>query len=410
MNKFEREKLKQKEIKNVGRVNSFTKVLITRGIDLAGNIFFFWKKFKSPPAKAKKILFISLYFNGDILLASPVFKLVRELYPDAAMDIWIKSRTKSLMEGYKDNFNKVIDFNDIRTRRYDEVVDPSLKKKLDFFKQLRKEKYDIVIDLTGLFWTAFAVFYMKARYSCGFNFHGFGFFYNSVSPAVTNGHLIDKNLDVILKSKIFYELDNPVEVDRKPFYNLTDESVNIINDFLKNSDVSADQLNIVFHTTAGWKAKEWDAEKFIEAIDLLNVDVNVFLIGGPGDVIKNQAIEAGTKRKIFNTTNNFSINQTAALIAQCDYYVGADSGPLYIAEALGVKTISLFGPTNPLFSAPRGDMHSSVYYDLFCSADTDEQNCKLIAGLNCKTVDCMKLIKTEDVLSNIFKRSIVEKN
>lgn len=410
MNSLEKEKLKEKEIKNVDRVNSLAKILITKAINTAGSIFFFWKKFKSPPAQVKKILFISLYFNGDILLASPVFKLLRQLYPDASMDIWIKSRTKSLMAGYSDTFDKVIEFDDIRTRRYDEDIDPSVKRKLSFFKELRKEQYDIVIDLTGLFWTAFAVFYMKAKYSCGFNFHGFGFLYNSVSPAVTKGHLIDKNIDVVLKSKVFYDQDKPVEVDRMPYYNLTDESIRFINDYLKNSGVSEGQMNIVFHTTAGWKAKEWDAEKFIGAIDLLNEHINVFLIGGPGDVSKNQIIESGTKRRTFNTTNTFSINQTAALIAQCDYYVGADSGPLYIAEALGVKTISLFGPTNPLFSAPRGDLHSSVYYELFCSADSDEQNCKLIAGLNCKTVDCMKLIKAEDVLSNILKGSTVEKN
>lgn len=80
-----------------------------------------------------------------------------------------------------------------------------------------------------------------------------------------------------------------------------------------------------------------------------------------------------------------------------DLFIGSDSGPLYIAEAVGTKTISLFGPTNPLFSAPRGKEHTCIYNKLFCSAEDNEQNCILIAGLNCKTIDCMKMIKPDDV-------------
>jgi ADP-heptose:LPS heptosyltransferase len=392
-------KLKEKSVNKVKRVNPYFKKLIVTLINKAGKIFFLLRK-NVLPQPVKKILFISLYFNGDILFESPLFELINKLYPDAELHIWIKSRTKALMEGYP-LFKQVFIFDDIRTRRYDENIKFDLRSKIKFFRILKKEKYDFIFDLTGLFWTALAVFIATARYSAGFNFHGFGFLYNFESYAITEGHLVDKNLDIILGNPLFkVAIKNSGKINLTPNYYITEDTKHKVDDLFFNHEVQSNSKKIAIHTTAGWKAKSWDVSNFISLINEFDDKFDIFLIGGNEDMKNAETIIKKITKKIYNFTGRLSINESSEVIRRSDFFIGADSGPLYIAEAVGTKTISLFGPTNPLFSSPRGIKHSYIYKELFCSADKNEQNCKLMAGLNCKTHDCMKEITVSDLLSN----------
>ncbi len=401
MQNFELEqKLKEKSIDEVKRVNPAVKKFIVTIINKTGKLFFLFKKNKLP-GKTKKILFISLYFNGDVLFQSPLFELIKNLYPDAEAHIWIKSRTKALMDGYP-YFEKVFIYNDIRTRRYDENINGSVRSKLQFFKKLKEEHYDLVFDLTGLFWTAAAIFKAKPKYSSGFNFHGFGFLYNFESNAITTGHLVDKNLDIVLKNPEFQILVNKLnKVNKDPSYFISEKSKHHIDSIFLEKGIQDNSKKIILHTTAGWKAKSWDVLDFLALTNEIDSNYDIFLVGGREDIENAKIIIEKTTKRVFDFTGVLSINESAEIIRRADYFIGADSGPLYIAEAVGTRTISLFGPTNPLFSAPRDEKHRYIYYELFCSADKKEQNCKLMAGLNCRTHDCMKEIKVRDVIDKI---------
>ena len=53
-----------------------------------------------------------------------------------------------------------------------------------------------------------------------------------------------------------------------------------------------------------------------------------------------------------NLTGNTSLTSLAALLAKADWVVTNDSGPMHLAAALGVKTVGLFGPTDPRLVGP----------------------------------------------------------
>jgi ADP-heptose:LPS heptosyltransferase len=62
-----------------------------------------------------------------------------------------------------------------------------------------------------------------------------------------------------------------------------------------------------------------------------------------------------------------NLSQLAALLARCDIFLGNDSGVTHLAAALGVKTIAIFGPTNPVQWGPRGRNVSVIAQDVPCS-------------------------------------------
>lgn len=404
-----KKKLEEKSINKVPETNPVIKKLAVTFINFCGHMLFGFRRNRLPK-EVKKILFVSLNFNGDILFGSTLFSLVKAIYPDAEFHIWIKSRAKHMMSGYP-YFSKVIVFNDIRTRKYDEEINPSVSEKLNFFRELRKENYDLAFDITGLFWTAFALFYSGVKYKAGYNFQGFGFFYNFETPAVQNGHLIDKHLSLVLENPALKNV-LPARIDRfkVPSFQIESEAGKKIDKLLAENNVNKEEQIIILHTTAGWEAKKWEASNYVELIKSLGANFRIFMIGGKEDSANADFISKNFERYVFSVTGLLTMSESAELIRRADLFIGADSGPLYLAEAVGTPTLSLFGPTNPLFSAPRGAKHEYMYESLFCSAPVDKQNCKLLAGLNCRTLDCMKMLKPSVVANRALVMMSKERN
>jgi ADP-heptose:LPS heptosyltransferase len=58
--------------------------------------------------------------------------------------------------------------------------------------------------------------------------------------------------------------------------------------------------------------------------------------------------------------HNEPIRQVAAVIHHCDVYLTNDTGMMHVAAGVGTRTLSLFGPTDPLQWAPPGDAHRFI--------------------------------------------------
>ena len=91
-----------------------------------------------------------------------------------------------------------------------------------------------------------------------------------------------------------------------------------------------------------------------------------------------------------------SINESIAAASLCKLLVGVDTGMQHIAAAVGTKTISIFGPTNPKMSGAYADNAE------FIEADVD---CKYCYGtkryVNCDDRKCLKNITVNFVLNKI---------
>jgi ADP-heptose:LPS heptosyltransferase len=61
------------------------------------------------------------------------------------------------------------------------------------------------------------------------------------------------------------------------------------------------------------------------------------------------------------------VRQAAALMKKCSLFISNDSGPMHMAAAVGVPTVAIFGPTNPVWVKPWGVKHRIVRLGLPCS-------------------------------------------
>lgn len=92
--------------------------------------------------------------------------------------------------------------------------------------------------------------------------------------------------------------------------------------------------------------KRWPAERYAEiAARLDGLGVRVILVGGPADAGIAKEIVQTTECGVMDFTGQITWGETAALLAGCRGFLGADSGPAHLAVAVGAPAVVLFGPT-----------------------------------------------------------------
>jgi heptosyltransferase-2 len=146
-------------------------------------------------------------------------------------------------------------------------------------------------------------------------------------------------------------------------------------------------------------AKRWYPEKFAEVIEKLSEKYDTILFGGKSETdIVGEIERILTKRGIRNFQNlsgKTSIKELAQLIGGLDLFVTNDSGPMHIAGAFGVPTVSIFGSTNHLQTNQWKNENSKIIRkDISCSPCM-KRECPL------KHHDCMKKVNVDEVISAI---------
>jgi ADP-heptose:LPS heptosyltransferase len=90
-----------------------------------------------------------------------------------------------------------------------------------------------------------------------------------------------------------------------------------------------------------------------------------------------------------------TLGQLSALLSRCLVYVGNDSGPTHLAAALGVRTVALFGPSDPRQWAPRGQKVAIVRSGVACSPCSSE------VLKSCTHRDCLRMLEPAVVIRTL---------
>jgi len=117
-----------------------------------------------------------------------------------------------------------------------------------------------------------------------------------------------------------------------------------------------------------WKTKRWPLKHWVAlAMLLLEKGLTPVVTGGPHEVAVAEAIAKATDGKSIATAGKTSLNELAGIMALARVVISTDSGPMHVAAMAGATVVALFGPTNPVPSAPYGDRHKILHRKLHCS-------------------------------------------
>lgn len=304
--------------------------------------------------KIKKILIIKFGGIGDILLTTPVLPNLKNFFPEAEINFLTLRHSRDIL----------ID-NPYLTRAF--TYDPTEDKSWCLIKNIRQQKYDLVIDLFGNPRTALITFLSKAKFRFGFKFRGRDYAYNiKVMGRGGEVHNVDFNLDALRALEIpivSTKLYLPVNIVHREF----------ADKFIKSNNIDKKKI-IGISKTGGWESKRYKANDYIELMNRLNeiYDVNFILFWGN----QKEREDCELMKSRINKGNAFVIPDSpirylGAIISKCDLVIGNDSGPLHIAVAMGVPTLGIYGPTNPKLQGPYGENNLSIVNEkldcLYCN-------------------------------------------
>lgn len=99
-------------------------------------------------------------------------------------------------------------------------------------------------------------------------------------------------------------------------------------------------------------ARRWEPAKWAAVADALiqRYRAQIVLVGAPADGA--DAVQAQMTGPARNTAGQTTLPQLAALLAQCDLFLGADSGVMHVAASVDLPVVALFGPSNHLAWGP----------------------------------------------------------
>lgn len=335
-----------------------------------------------PKERIGKILVIKLRAIGDVLLSTVVLKNLRHNFPSAKIDFLTEPPSKDIIDG-----NPFVDELIIFEREKN-----SLKK----FYELRKRKYDLVIDLFCNPRSALMTFITGAKYRVGYAFRGRGYAYNiKLKPRKEVYHNVEFNLDALR----FIGLEI---IDKEIYMPIKEEDENFAEKFWKENNLNGKTV-IALNPSGTWETKRWGLEKFAKLGDEIakNFKAEILILWGNQKEFEDaQKISSMMEIKpIIPPKTN--LKQMASILKRCSFMISNDSAPMHIATAVGTPTLGIYGPTNPYAQGPYGEKHLWVRReDLDCIA------CNLT---KCKIGNiCMKELPVETVYSAFLK--LTEKN
>ena len=131
---------------------------------------------------------------------------------------------------------------------------------------------------------------------------------------------------------------------------------------LQDAGVSAAHRLIVIHVSAGNPFRRWPAGHFESlAVQLGAADPvrRIILTSGPSEVEAARQIGERARRRLGAAGRerilaglDFTLAELRSLVARAALFIGGDSGPLHVASTTNVPIVGLYGPTQPIRSAP----------------------------------------------------------
>ncbi|MBU6391937.1 MAG: glycosyltransferase family 9 protein [Planctomycetota bacterium] len=336
-----------------------------------------------------RILILAIRAMGDVVLITPIIRLIRQNLSPFYLAILVDSISAEVLLN-NPYIDKLYVIN--RTEHRKKPIFQRIGRDIEFIKELRRESFDITIDLFSGPRSAILSYLSGAdvRYGEDKRAKLRGFLYNKRVKVKEEGHhLIEQKLQII-NSLIQKAEDTALGLF------LTENEINGAKRLLVEKGGGDGSLRVGLFPGSGWHHKNWPPEKFANLGDSLadKYNAEILIFGGTRDVAVCKQVEGLMLNPSINLYGVASVRDTIALINEVDLFVSNDTGPMHIAVALKKPTVALFGPSDVKKYGPWGKNAVVVSKYLPCSPCPQQVD-------TCKDNQCMKLIEVGDVLESI---------
>lgn len=281
-----------------------------------------------------KILFVTLSNLGDVILTLPVFQALYEKHPEAEFSVITSQASKMVFES---------DSRVKKTYVYDKKAPLAQKWKL--LKEIRREGYDLAVDLRRSLFGLFS------------------------GAKLRNSYLLPLDKSRHRARRHFHELTTIGRFDFPNKSFLMEKAKTDISELVSKVDFSKPLVLAACGSKSD--TKRWEKESYSKLLNRIAEEdgAEIILIGDQAEAELSEVIREGMcqKQKALNLAGKTNFTELTALISKASLVITNDSAPLHLADSLKVPVLAIFGPTDPKKYGPMGKASLVVRKKIFCS-------------------------------------------
>lgn len=349
----------------------------------------------------KKILIINPLGIGDVIFSTPLVVALKKEFPESYIGYVCNKRVSELISTSPD-IDKVFVYEKDEYRDIWKDSKPKYLRKIsNFLGMIRRERFDISIDLSLGYQYSMLLMLIGIKKRIGFNYRDRGrFLTNKVDiTSFDDKHVIEHYLDMLK------HLNVKANAYAVPKIYVSDIDSAWAEGVLKERGIADKDVvvGIICGCGASWGVdadrRRWDKKKFAVLADKLidTYGIKVVFMGSRKESSLARDARSLMKNPSVDLSGMTTVGQMAALISRCRSVVTNDGGPLHVAVALGVNTVSIFGPVDERIYGPYPE--NAAKHRVVSRKDLGCRPCyKKFKYEKCEKRLCLDLITVDDVL------------
>jgi len=295
-----------------------------------------------------RVLIVRLSAMGDLVHTLPAITDAKNARPDVTID-WVVDEAFADVPRMHPGVDRII----ISTLR----SSGGSRQITNFLSELRREKYDLIVDLQGIFksaTTAALARGQKAGYASS-DIHEWGahVFYSSKFRVDPGQHSLQR-MRQLLASALGYSYDRD-QID-----------YGVSRLLLPTVDLQLPDPYLVFVHSTSWASKNWPIDHWRHLVSLARSAGNTVVLPWGSETERLRSVQlAGSDGGIL-VLPQMSIAEKAAIISGAAGTIGLDTGLSHIAAAFDIPSVTLYGPTDPTRVGATGRHQTHLVPDFRC--------------------------------------------
>ncbi|HXD18027.1 MAG TPA: glycosyltransferase family 9 protein [Vicinamibacterales bacterium] len=302
-----------------------------------------------------KILIVRLRLIGDVVLTTPLLRAIKRRHPAARLTYLVEPAALPVVRG-NPHLSQIV----VAPRRRGLA---RVRDDLSIARRLRRERFEIAIDLHGGPRAAWFTWASGAPMRIGYAIAGRSWMYTQVigrTPDEAPRASVANQWDLLAPLDV-----GPPDPARDPLEMVEDaQAAASVDRRLRDARITGAHPIVVVHVSAGNPFRRWPRESFealVVALARRDASRRIILTSGPSDASAAQAIADGARAALgplaaaVPDIGEFDLAELRALVGRAAVYIGGDSGPLHIAGTTTTPIVALLGPTLPARSMPWRD-------------------------------------------------------